>query len=242
MSTALRMASTPTTSIAETTVDEVRALNVLTRTARPVTAHPEHLFHEDPVALAPLLLGAELTHRTADGEVRVRLTEIEAYRGHHTDPGSHAFRGPTPRTQVMFKEPAHLFVYLTYGMHTMLNLVAHPEGVAGGILLRAAELLEGHDLVAERRRPAPERDWLRGPGRLAQALGIRLSDNGTSLFESPDFGFTLDSGALSYRRTPRTGVSGPGGAASYDWRFVVVDDAGREHPSTLPYKRHPKSH
>ncbi len=133
-----------------------------------------------PTEAAPRLLGAILTH---DG-VAVRLTEVEAYAG-ADDPGSHAFRGPTPRTAVMFGPPAHLYVYLTYGMHHCANVVCAPAGTAGAVLLRAGEVVEGVELARERRgagvRTIPDRDLARGPGRLCQALGIDLAQDGADL-------------------------------------------------------------
>jgi hypothetical protein len=99
---------------------------------------------------APRLLGAVLRH---DG-VAVRITEVEAYDGPN-DPGSHAFRGPTRRTQVMFGPPGHLYTYFTYGMHHCANVVCGPDGVASAVLLRAGEIVDGVDVARSRRATAP---------------------------------------------------------------------------------------
>lgn len=198
-------------------------------------------FARDAVEVAPELLGAVLTHHDKDGSVSARLTEIEAYRGHGTDPGSHAFRGPTPRTAVMFGEPAHTFVYLTYGMHTMLNFVCAPMGTAAAVLLRAGEIVDGLELARTRRLGVRDRDLARGPARHAQALGISLAENGADLFQPGSFTIELPLHPSAFVRTPRTGVSGPGGSQMYDWRFAEVDLAGRIHATVLPYKRHPRS-
>ena len=103
----------------------------------------------------------------------MRLTEVEAYDG-ETDPGSHAFRGPTPRNAVMYGAAGHLYVYFTYGMHWCANIVCGPPGVATAVLLRAGEVVAGLD-IARSRRPASaaDRDLARGPARLASALGAR---------------------------------------------------------------------
>ena len=87
------------------------------------------------------------------GDVAVRLTEVEAYHGQGQDPGSHAHRGRTPRTESMFAEGGTLYVYLSYGIHRCVNIVCGPEGWASGLLLRAGEVVEGVD-VARSRRPS----------------------------------------------------------------------------------------
>jgi DNA-3-methyladenine glycosylase len=125
------------------------------------------------------LLGAILV---VDGgsavEVRARVVEAEAYLG-TSDPASHAFRGPTPRSRRMFGEPGHLYVYFSYGMHHCANLVCSPEGAASAVLLRAAVVEGGEALVRGRRGDGPPlHRLLSGPGNLCKGLGITLSDNG----------------------------------------------------------------
>ena len=134
-------------------------------------------FARDALEVAPELLGARLTITSPEGTITVRITETEAYHGLGTgqvhDAGSHARMGKTARNATMFGEPGHLYVYFSYGMHNAVNVVCSPEGVASGVLLRAGEIVAGEDL-ARSRRPAAKtsRDLARGPGRLAQALGL----------------------------------------------------------------------
>ncbi|BDZ58338.1 putative 3-methyladenine DNA glycosylase [Barrientosiimonas endolithica] len=136
-------------------------------------------FFDRPVLeVAPELLGCVVTH----AGVGVRLTEVEAYDGSN-DPGSHAFRGETPRTRVMFGPPGGLYVYFTYGMHHCANLVCGEDGRASAVLLRAGEVVTGIDLARERRTAGrstrlADRDLARGPARLVQALGITRGDDG----------------------------------------------------------------
>jgi DNA-3-methyladenine glycosylase len=134
------------------------------------------LLAEPPAAVAPRLLGAVLRV----GEVSLRLTEVEAYAG-ADDPGSHAFRGPTSRNEVMFGPSGRLYVYLIYGMHHCVNVVCGPEGEPGAVLLRAGEVLAGLAVARERRPGAADRDLARGPARLCRALGIGPGHNGTCL-------------------------------------------------------------
>ena len=108
----------------------------------------------------------------------MRLTEVEAYAGEE-DPGSHAFRGRTPRTEVMFGPPGRVYVYFTYGMHWCMNLVCGPAGEASAVLLRAGEVVEGAELATSRRTTArTPRELARGPARLTVALGVDGTHNG----------------------------------------------------------------
>ncbi|MWV49557.1 DNA-3-methyladenine glycosylase [Rathayibacter sp. VKM Ac-2803] len=180
--------------------------------------------------VAPDLLGCTLLHRTADGVVGVRLTEVEAYLGPGVDPGSHSFRGPTKRTLPMFGPPGTVYAYFTYGMHTCLNLVCAPEGAASAVLLRAGEIVVGEELARERRGAVPARDLARGPARFAKALGVLLAESGDPMERSfellpPDRLGTVVS-------TVRTGVSGAGGGAEYPWRFHLEGE-----PTVSPYRR-----
>jgi len=193
-----------------------------------------------PLEVAPRLLGGTLT-TVIDGEtVVVRLTEVEAYHGAGTgevpDPGSHARMGRTTRNATMWGEPGHLYVYLSHGIHSCVNVVSGPDGVAGGILLRAGEVVEGRDAATRRRRERrgvvrSERDIARGPGRLGDAVGLRhpvhdgidavagLERAGAvarlSLPEQPSE--AVVSG-------PRVGVAGAAGTEEYPWRFWIDGD------------------
>jgi DNA-3-methyladenine glycosylase len=164
----------------------------------------------DPLEVAPRLLGAVLTH----GGVSVRLTEVEAYAGPH-DPGSHAFRGPTARNAAMFGPPGHLYVYFVYGMHHCANLVTGPAGDPGAVLLRAGEVVGGHEVARSRRPGARDRDLARGPARLCRTLGIDLADNGIRPELAP--GERVDQISTG----PRVGLRQ---AADRPWRFWVTGD------------------
>lgn len=182
--------------------------------------------------VAPDLLGRLLVHRSAQGVVAVRLTEVEAYAG-PDDPGSHAFRGRTPRTAVMFGPPGHLYVYFTYGMHWCANLVCGPDGTASAVLLRAGEVVQGHELARARRPSArADRDLARGPARLATALGLDGTHNGAPVGLEPGAAVVREGVSVSVHRLagsvrtgPRVGVSGPGGdAGGFPWRFWLDDE------------------
>lgn len=180
---------------------------------------------------AQTLLGWEITA----GGVRVRLTEVEAYAGTGEDPASHAHRGPTPRTKVMFGPAGHAYTYFVFGVHWCLNIVCAPEGQASAVLLRAGAVVDGVDIARKRREEkVPDRDLARGPARLVVALGVTASANGTSMLDGE--------GPLLLtpptRPVPRSAISaGPrvGVAAAHDvpWRFWITGDA-----TVSSYRRH----
>lgn len=130
---------------------------------------------------APALLGCLLTVTTPDGEVTVRITEVEAYGGEGEDPGAHSWGGKTPRNASLFGPSQRVYIYLSYGIHRCLNLVAD-DTAAGGVLLRAADVVSGHELVVARRggRDTGSK-LLSGPGRLGQGLAIELDWDGADL-------------------------------------------------------------
>lgn len=127
------------------------------------------------------LLGCVLVSTTGDALTAGRIVETEAYLGAE-DPGSHAAtKGITNRNRVMFGPPGVAYVYFTYGNHHMLNVVSEPEGTAGAALIRALEPLAGVDTMTPRRGGRSLGELCSGPGRLTQALGIKLVDNGIPL-------------------------------------------------------------
>lgn len=186
---------------------------------------PRDFFARCVLDVAPDLLGATVEHRSAAGLVVVRLTEVEAYDG-ADDPGSHAFRGETPRNAVMFGPPGHVYVYFTYGMHWCMNLVCGPPGQAAAVLLRAGEVVVGEDLARSRRTTSwSPRDLARGPARLTVALGVDRTGNGVDATGPRSAlvvrrGETVD--ASRVLSGPRVGVAGDG--AGHPWRFWVADE------------------
>lgn len=186
-------------------------------------------FARPVLEVAPALLGCTISH----AGVTIRLTEVEAYDGSN-DPGSHAFRGPTPRTQVMFGQPGGLYVYFTYGMHWCSNLVCGPVGVATAVLLRAGEVVDGLELAVARRPGVIGRDLARGPARLAKTLALGRDQNGIDtvsadsavVVRAPISGLPSGLPRPVVLSGPRVGVSGRGGdATAYPWRFWLEGEA-----------------
>jgi DNA-3-methyladenine glycosylase len=193
-------------------------------------------FFDRPVLeVAPDLVGRTLVRTTPDGPIVVRLTEVEAYDGPN-DPGSHAYRGQTPRNSVMFGPPGYVYVYFTYGMWFCMNLVCGPEGRASAVLLRAGEVLEGADLARKRRLSARnDKELAKGPARLATALGVDRALNGTDACGADESPLKVLAGTPvpsdQVLNGPRTGVAGDGGV--HPWRFWAAND-----PTVSPYRAH----
>ncbi|AEV87269.1 3-methyladenine DNA glycosylase [Actinoplanes sp. SE50] len=171
-------------------------------------------------------------HLTANG-VTARLTEVEAYSGLGADPASHAHRGLTNRNAVMFGPAGRLYVYQIYGMHYCANIVCGESGRAAAVLLRAAAIVDGHDL-ARARRPAARRDTdlASGPAKLMQVLSLDRAANDTSVIDgSGPATLTPPAGAVgAVAAGPRVGVTS---AHDVPWRFWLADD-----PTDSAYRRH----
>jgi DNA-3-methyladenine glycosylase len=186
----------------------------------------------DPLDAARVLLGCELVADTDDGEVRVRVVEVEAYRG-QDDPGSHCYRGRTPRNGVMWGPAGHLYVYFVYGMHFCANIVALDEGRAGAVLLRAGEVLSDPGVAHVRRPTARGRDAElgRGPARLCTLLGLGREHNGVDVLD-PASPVRLEPGERvpddAVRTGPRVGVAA---GQERPWRLWVAGS-----PAVTPYK------
>lgn len=188
-------------------------------------------FARSALDVAPDLVGVMLV--PVDGEVVVRVVETEAYTG--DDPACHAYRGRTARNAPLFGPPGHAYVYRSYGIHWCLNVATGADGLAEGVLLRAAEPVAGLEVIRARRGDrVAERDLLRGPGRLTQALAIDGSLSGADLCAA-DARLQLyaDGAAPEIAAGPRVGVSQ---AADRPWRFAA---AGSRWVS--PYSRNPRA-
>ena len=198
----------------------------------------ERLLRGQAHEVAPRLLGARVTSLIDGERVTVRLTEVEAYGGVGEDPGSHAFRGRTPRNSTMFARAGIAYVYFTYGMHWCVNVVTGVEGTAAAVLLRAGEVVEGIEVARDRRTTSRrDADLASGPARLAVALGAGGDCDGIDLLDEQSpvrLALGRRTTAASIGITTRTGVTGAG--AVTPWRFHVIGDptVSRHRPGRLP--------
>lgn len=181
----------------------------------------------DSLQVAPRLLGWELVSHVGDATTAGRIVEVEAYHG-TSDPASHAYRGLTPRTAPMFQTGGTIYVYLSYGLHTCLNIVTGPVGEAQAVLIRALEPTVGPSVMAARRRTTNPRQLASGPGKLAQALGIGLSLSGTQL------GGVLELRPPATPPNPAAITAGPRigirQATDRPWRFYLTGNAYLSRP------------
>jgi DNA-3-methyladenine glycosylase len=173
------------------------------------------------VEAAELLVGCTITH----GETAGVIVEAEAY--HEVEPACHAFAGLTPRTWPLFAAPGIAYVYRSYGVHALLNVVVEPADVGAAVLIRALEPLAGEELMRARRGRDRDTDLCSGPGKLTQALGVGLELNATSLTDGPIRLGPPPPG----RPLPRVLAGGRIGitrAVELPWRFCA---AGNRHVS-----------
>lgn len=170
------------------------------------------LLRGDVVAAARGLLGRRLRSEVGGVACEVVLTEVEAYGG-ADDPASHGFGGRRPRNASMFGPPGTLYVYRSYGVHWCMNVVTGPEGEASAVLLRAGRPVVGEEHMLARRGRGDH--LCDGPGRLAQALGVDVGLDGSSLFDGP-VRLLGDPVVGTVRAGPRVGISR---AVDRPWRF-----------------------
>ncbi|MEE9414800.1 MAG: DNA-3-methyladenine glycosylase [Acidimicrobiales bacterium] len=170
--------------------------------------------------VAPELLNKVLVGPNGSG----RIVEVEAYGG-AADPGSHSFRGITPRTEVMHGPAGHLYVYFTYGMHWCANVVTDPDGRAGAVLLRALAPLGDLDSMfaarAKARRPI---DLCSGPAKLCQALGIDGAMHGLDLVEGAAAVTILDDGTAPPNSPGVSTRIGLSAGQDLPWRYYVTGE------------------
>lgn len=190
---------------------------------------------DSPVAEAAQALVGSCLRRD---RVLLRITEVEAYAGPE-DSASHARHGRTPRNAAMWGPPGRAYLYFCYGMHWMLNVVTGPEGIPSAVLIRSAEVVEGLDVVLERRKAASSHLLCAGPGKVAQALGLDRSFDGHDLSAPGGLEWLPRTADIELLAGPRVGI---GFATLRDqrrpWRFAATDTRALTQPGALkPFRR-----
>ncbi len=157
-------------------------------------------FSRNTVNVAHDLLGKKLIFGSFSGII----TETEAYRG-NDDPASHAYKGPTPRSQIMFGAAGFAYIYLIYGMYHCLNITTENDGQPGAVLIRGMQICAAGKL-------------LDGPGKICRELAINLSHNNIDVTSNNDFYFTENNNVVDFLATPRIGISK---GQDKLWRFKI---------------------
>lgn len=185
---------------------------------------PPNWYEQDVVSAAQALLGKRLVRLLNGQRISGLIVETEAYRGEE-DLACHARAGYTPRTSVMYGPPGRAYVYFTYGMHWLLNVVCMAEGYPAAVLIRAIQPSEGIEIIARRRAGQPPPRWTDGPAKLTAALGIDGSLNGADL-TNPASGLWIEDAPLPERaiihQSARIGIERvPEPWKSMPWRFYL---------------------
>jgi len=183
-------------------------------------------FNRSVHLVARELVGCRLLYRGCGGVI----VETESYE--RDDPACHANVGRTDRTEVLFGPPGRAYVYLSYGIHSLLNAVAEPEGEAAAVLIRALEPADGLDEMRARRGVRSDDQLCSGPGKLTEALGVSLADNDADLSRDPFLLLPRDDAWDGEILTgPRIGITK---AVDRPWRFTLAGNphVSRPHPRT----------
>jgi DNA-3-methyladenine glycosylase len=195
-----------------------------------VASLPAEFYARPVLEVARDLIGCTVSHAGSAGVI----VETEAY--HETEPACHAFVGLTPRTRTLFGPPGRAYVYRSYGVHALLNAVCEAEGVGAGVLIRALEPVRGVAAMRARRGAVGDADLCSGPGKLTQALGITLAENGTSLARGA---VRIGSRGESWL-APRTIVGTRVGitrAVELHWRFCAAGNGHVSRPRPAGWPR-----
>lgn len=188
---------------------------------------PKEFYFQDPVKLAPKLLGKIIVRKLGDEYLTGKIVEVEAYRG-VDDEAAHSYNGKTKRNEVMFREGGFLYVYFTYGMHFCANIVCGKENDGSAILIRAVEPIVGIDKMIKNRfaktkiSSTQRKNLTNGPAKFCDAFAIDRKDNGLDLTKSPVF--LAEGDSISKNKIVTTTRIGIKKSVHLPWRFYIKDN------------------
>jgi DNA-3-methyladenine glycosylase len=187
---------------------------------------PRSFYLAEPAEVARRLLGQRLVSEVGGQRVAGIILETEAYDGEE-DGACHARSGKTKRNALLYGEPGFSYIYFTYGMHWLANVVVCPADYPAGVLFRALLPLEGLDLIAQRRGNQPRKLWCNGPAKLASAMGLTGAQNGLAYYD-PASPLRIEQGVdvpeNLVQTGPRVGIGfAPEPWLSMPWRFRVAE-------------------
>lgn len=185
---------------------------------------PHKFYNRSTISVAKELLGKVLVHQTKEGKISGKIVETEAYMG-EKDLASHTSKGKTKRTQIMYGPPGFAYIYFTYGMHWMLNVVTEKEGKPQAVLIRAVEPLDGIDLMLKNRNKQKlSTDLTSGPAKLTKAFAIDGKLNGINLTKPPLYIVNQNIKIKEIKTSKRVGVDYAKHYKDKPWRFFVKDN------------------
>ncbi|MCZ2855847.1 MAG: DNA-3-methyladenine glycosylase [Candidatus Bathyarchaeota archaeon] len=182
---------------------------------------PREFYSRDTLVVAKDLLGKYLIRHLNDENIVAKIVEVEAYRG-SDDPASHAYKGQTPRNQLMFGKAGFSYVYFTYGKHYCLNVTTEKEGIPGAVLIRAIEIMDGLELARRNRKANSLVNLSNGPGKLTEALNITKIHNGLDLTERNELFIRHSEIDRSHEITVSRRIGIKAGSEKL-WRFYIKD-------------------
>ena len=183
---------------------------------------PRRFYIRETLTVAEELLGKKLVRHTDNTRLVGKIVEVEAYRG-SDDPGSHAYRGMTPRNRLMFGKGGFAYVYFTYGMHYCFNVVTARQNALGAVLIRALEPLNGIETMRKNRGNKNLLNLTNGPAKLTEAMNITKKQNGLDLTRSKEL-FICEPEVkenFEFVSTKRIGIKV---GVDKPWRFYVKDN------------------
>jgi len=179
-------------------------------------------YNRSSLEVAKDLLGLNLVHVTDEGVTKGKIVEVEAYMG-TKDKAAHSFRGkPTKRTEVMFGECGHAYVYMIYGMYYCMNVVANKIGTPEAVLIRALEPISGIELMTKRRKVKSIKQLCNGPGKLCIAMGISKENNGMDLTSSSLYiEDVIEKEEFEIESSKRINIDYAEEAKDFLWRYTI---------------------
>ncbi len=182
---------------------------------------PREFYSRNTLVVAKDLLGKYLIRHLNDENIVAKIVEVEAYRG-SDDPASHAYKGQTPRNQLMFGKAGFSYVYFTYGKHYCLNVTTEKEGIPGAVLIRAIEIMDGLEIARQNRKANSLVNLSNGPGKLTEALNITKIHNGLDLTERNELFIRHSEIDRSHEITVSRRIGIKAGSEKL-WRFYIKD-------------------
>ncbi len=179
---------------------------------------PRSFFLQPTLDVARGLIDKTIVYNSPQGLITAKIVETEAYIG-EGDPACHAARGKTPRNAVMFGPGGYSYIYFIYGMYHCLNVVTEKEGFPAAVLIRAAEPIEGLDII-KRHSPQSDKLFTNGPGKLCRAFGLTRDQNGLDLLGDELIIVSCDEQLHEIKTSPRIGIKQ---ATQREWRFFAND-------------------